>query len=392
MLDGANIDRMLEDAAGAGRVPGIVALAADGQGVVYQGAFGRRSVAGDAAMSTDTVFWIASMTKAVTSVAALQAVEEGLLELDGTLGHLVPELAAPQVLEGYDGDGSPRLRPASRQPTLRELLTHTAGYSYHMWNADILRYLEVAGVPGIISCERRALSLPMVADPGQRWEYGISIDFVGRAIEAVRGRPLGEVLAERIAGPLGMVDTLFRLGADQRCRLAAMHARTGDGELVVIDFEVPQAPEFQMGGGGLYSTGPDYLRFLRMVLAGGELDGARILKPETVAMMGRPQTGAIKVTGLTAVDLDVSNDAEFFPGMAKGWGLATMLNDEAAPTGRSAGSLAWAGLANSYYWADPTRRLCGLILTQILPFADAHVLDLFGRFETAMYQEMPMAA
>jgi CubicO group peptidase (beta-lactamase class C family) len=277
------------------------------------------------------------------------------------------------------------VRPARRPITLRHLLTHTAGFSYNIWNADVGRYMEHASIPGIIECKNACLTLPLLFDPGDRWEYGINIDWAGKAVEKVSGLNLHEYARERIFEPLGMADTTFVPTDDQRGRTSKMHVRNADGSLVAIEFAMPTEPEFFMGGGGLYSTAKDYLRFLRALLAGGTLDGAQILKPETVEEANRNQMGDLTVSLLRTVDPISSNDAEFFPGMKKTWGLAYMISTEEAPTGRSAGSLAWAGLANTYYWLDPTKRVAGVILTQILPFADPAVLDTFGRFERAVY-------
>jgi methyl acetate hydrolase len=385
MAVASTADRALEQAVAAGDVAGVVAMAADDRGVIYQGAFGKREVGTDAAMTTDTVFWVASMTKAITSVAAMQQVEQGKLQLDEPLGRLLPDLAAPQVLEGFDEQGAPRLRPAKRPITLRHLLTHTAGFTYDIWSPDMIRYQEHAGVPGIIECKNVTLRTPLVFDPGDRWEYGINIDWAGKAVEAVSGTSLEDYFHDHIFGPLGMRDSGFVLSPDRRARLASMHARLPDGSLQAIPFEIPQQPEFFMGGGGLYSTGPDYLRFLRMLLGGGRLDDAQVLRPQTVDEMGKNHIGDIDVRLLKTAMPAASNDAEFFPGMVKKWGLAYMISTEQAPTGRSGGSLAWAGLANTYFWLDPTQKVGGLILTQILPFADDKVLRLFGDFEGAIY-------
>jgi CubicO group peptidase (beta-lactamase class C family) len=244
-------------------------------------------------------------------------------------------------------------------------------------------------VPGIIECKTATLMTPLVFDPGERWEYGINIDWVGQTVERLSGQSIEDYFKEHIFGPLGMADTGFVIGAGQRERLAGMHARLPDGSLQVIPFEIPQAPEFFMGGGGLYSTGPDYLRFLRMLLGDGQLDGARVLSAATVAEMSRNQIGELLVGPLKTVVPGSSNDAEFFPGLPKKWGLAYMINAEDAPVGRTAGSLAWAGLANTYYWIDPTRRVAGVILTQILPFADTRALGLFEQFERAIYASRP---
>ncbi len=315
----------------------------------------------------------------------MQLVERGKLSLDEPLGTLLPELAAPQVLEGFAADGTPRLRPARRPITLRLLLSHTAGFCYSIWNADMLRYQEQAGIPSITECANAALNLPLVFEPGERWEYGINIDWAGKAVEAASGQRLEGYLRANIFGPLGMNDSGFVLGAAQRERLAGMHARNPDGSLAVIPFEMPQEPEFYMGGGGLYSTGRDYLTFLQMLLHDGSFNGAQILRPETVAEMARNQIGDLTVGLLKTAIPASSNDAEFFPGMVKKWGLGYMITTEEAPTGRSAGSVAWAGLANTYYWLDPVKRVTGVILTQLLPFVDPAALGLFERFERAIY-------
>jgi CubicO group peptidase (beta-lactamase class C family) len=383
----AKIDSVLQAAVDSGAVVGVAAAAGNAAGMLYQGAAGLRAAGGTAPMTPDTVGWIASMTKALTSVAALQQVEAGRLALDAPIAEVLPELAQPQVLEGFAADGTARLRPATRPITLRHLLTHTSGFSYDMWNADILRHMKAGGIPGIISCKRKALTTPLVADPGTAWDYGIGIDWAGLAVEAVTGQRLEAVIREGITGPLGMADTAFRLGEAQRARLSAMHARGADGALAAIRFEVPQDPEFHMGGGGMYGTAPDYLRFARCVLNGGTLDGARILAPETVASLGRNQLGELKVGPLRTAMPASTHDAEFFPGQPKGWSLAFMLNNAEHPEGggRAAGSMAWAGLANTYYWIDPVRDRAGVLVTQSLPFADPKVLALLEAFERAVY-------
>lgn len=379
------IDAILARACAARDVPGVVAVATDGDRLIYEGAFGRRAIDGDAPMTADTVVWIASMTKAVTSAAAMQLVEQGKLALDAPIAQVLPDLARPQVLEGFAADGTPRLRPATRPITLRHLLTHTAGFSYEFWNADIGRYQQQTGTPGIATCTNRALTTPLVAEPGDRWEYGINIDWVGKAVEAVSGKDLRRYLKDHLLGPLGMADTDFIIGPGQRARLAAMHARGPDGTLQRVDFALPETPEFFMGGGGLYGTARDYLRFVTMILNEGRADGAQLLRPETVREMGRNQIGELTVGPLRTVLPELSNDADFFPGMVKKFGLGFLINTEPVPGGREARSLAWAGLANTYYWIDPQRRRGGVICTQILPFADPTVLSLLGELERAVY-------
>jgi len=378
-------DHALQRAVAAGDVAGVVALAADDRGVIYEGAYGKRAANADAPMTLDTVVWIASMTKAITSVAAMQLVEQGQISLDEPLSNHVPEVGEVQVLDGFDDAGAPILRPPRRPVTLRQLLTHTAGFTYDIWNTDMIRYQADAAIPSIDQCKKVTLSTPLVFDPGERWEYGINIDWVGQTVERLSGQRLEEYFRAYIFEPLGMRDSGFVIGAEQRQRLASMHRRSSDGLLKVVPFEMIQDPEFYMGGGGLYSTGPDYLRFLRMLLGEGELDGARVLAAKTVAEMSQNQIGELTVGLMKSYVPASSNDAEFFPGMPKKWGLGYMITTLEAPTGRSAGSLAWAGLANTYYWLDPTRRIAGVILTQILPFADPAALGVFDQFERAIY-------
>lgn len=382
----ASLDRVLSEAAANGEIPGMVAAAVLPGGEIYQGAFGRRDISKPDQMTGDTLFWIASMTKPVVSAAAMQLVEQGKVTLDQDLGRILPALARPQVLEGWDASGAPRLRPARAPITLRRLLTHTAGFSYELWNEDIVRYQKHAGLPGITSCEHRALMTPLVADPGTCWEYGINIDYVGKLIEALSGERLDAYLASHLFAPLGMTETTFRIRPDQRPRLAAMHARAADGRLTPMPFEVPQEPEFHMGGGGLYGTAADYLAFCRMILNQGELNGARVLRPDTVKLMARNQIGPLSVARMKTSAPAATNDAEFFPGMVKKWGFGFMISTEAVPGRRAAQSLAWAGLANTYFWIDPASRVAGVMLAQILPFADAKVLALLDSFETELYR------
>ncbi len=390
--DKVSFDRILQQVTDSGRVPGVVALAATDKGPVYQGAFGKRGPAGSPDMTVDSVFWIASMTKAITTTAAMQQVERGKLSLEAPIGDVLPELKSVQVLEGFDASGQPRLRPAKRPITLQDLLTHTAGFTYDIWDANTARYEKLEGIPGVITCKNAALKTPLAFDPGARWEYGINIDWAGKAVERISGQKLGAYFHEHLFGPIGMTDTSFKLSAAQRARLVSMQARQPDGSLKPEAFEIPQDPEFEMGGGGLYSTAPDYMKFCQVFLHGGHAgDGAPVLRPETAAQMAQNHIGDINVTVLKTIDPAASNDAEFFPGMVKKWGLGFMINTADVPNGRSAGSLAWAGLANTYFWIDPKRRVAGVILMQFLPFADADALQTLAQFEAETYKAVQTA-
>ena len=384
-----SIDSILSEAAAKGAVPGVVAGVTSAEDDLYLGGFGERVLGSGEAMTPDTVGWIASMTKAVTSTAAMQLVEQGRLDLDAPAAGVVPYLGEVEVLEGFNDDGRPRTRRPRGAITLRQLLTHTSGFSYEIWSDAIVRYQEVTGTPGIITCEDATLTIPLLFDPGDRWDYGINIDWVGKIVEAASGQRLGDYFREHVLGPLGMNDTAFRITDGMRARLARIHQRGEDETLEPqMELELPQDPEFQMGGGGLYGTIGDYLRFIRMILNRGLADGEQVLKPETVDMMSRNQMGDVLVCGLTTAIPTLSNDAEFFPGMKKSWGLGFMINNEQAPTGRSAGSLGWAGLANSFFWIDPAKGIGGAYLTQVLPFADEKSFSLYMAFEQATYEAL----
>lgn len=385
MQSKAQIDQVLRQKSEAKEIPGVVAIAATGKDVIYEGAFGKRDLSKSDPMTADSVFWIASMTKAVTSAGAMQLVEQGKLSLDEPIGKLLPDLAAPQVLEGFDAKGEPKLRPAKTPITLRQLMTHTAGFCYDLWNADMGKYMEKTGTPGIISCLNAALKTPLANEPGTRWEYGINIDFVGKAVEAASGKKLDAYLRDNMFAPLGMSDTGFKISDNMRKRMVGMHARGEDGTLAAIPFELEQNPEFHMGGGGLYSTAADYLKFCQMILNKGKGNGNQLLKAETVAAMGQNQMGDINVVKMTTAAPPYTNDVDLYPDQVKKWGLSFLINTAKTPEGRSAGSLAWAGLANTYYWIDPSRDVCGVILTQLLPFADKHSLEAFAGFEKGIY-------
>src|SRR5205085_9561002 len=384
MQSKAQIDQLLRQKSDAREIPGVVAVAATGSETIYQGAFGKRDLAKDDAMTADSVFWVASMTKAITSAAAMQLVEQGKLTLDEPIGKVLPDLASPQVLEGFDAAGNPKLRPAKGAITLRQLMTHTAGFVYELWSGDKATYLEKTGTPGITTCQNAALKTPLAHDPGTRWDYGINIDFVGKAVEAASGQRLDAYLRDNLLAPLGMNYTAFKISDSMRQRLVGMHARTPDG-LAPIPFELEQNPEFHMGGGGLYGTAADYIKFTQMILNGGRGNGNQVLAPETVAMMGQNHIGELNMTKMISAVPSATNDVDLYPDLVKKWGLSFLITTARTPEGRSPGSLAWAGLANTYYWIDPSRDVTGVILMQLLPFADRKCLEAFAGFEAGIY-------
>jgi methyl acetate hydrolase len=381
-------DRVLRDVAERENgVPGVVAMATDRRDNFYEGAAGKWDLGKEAAMTTDTVFALFSCTKAVTGVAVMQLVEEGVLGLDTPAREFVPEISDIQVLEGFDADGEPRLRPPKSDITVGQLMLHTAGFGYDFFNEDLVKYGEVRDVPSVVTASMASLRSTLLFDPGERWEYGSNIDWVGKVVEGARGKRLGEVMSERIFEPLGMNDTAFVLSPAMRERRATLHQRGDDGSLIPLsDFELPQEPEQHMGGHGLYGTVGDYMKFIRMVLNDGEGVHGRVLKPETVERMAQNGLGEMKIKGLPGVLAHLTNDAEFFPGMPKSWAYTFMINDEDAPTGRPAGELGWAGLANLFFWIDRKNGIGGFWATQIFPFADPVSFTGYMDFETAVYQ------
>ncbi|NDK88956.1 beta-lactamase family protein [Gordonia desulfuricans] len=385
---GPALDEVLTDvttATDAARVPGVVASVTRAAGTVYEGAAGVRSLAGDTPMTTDSVFAIFSTTKAITGTTVLQCVEEGLLDLDAPASDYVPEIGEIGVLDGFADDGSPVLRAPKTPITTRMLLLHTAGFAYSFFDESYSRLTADGRQPSVITGTRASLATPLIFDPGTRWNYGSNIDWAGLIVEAIRGKRLGEVMAERVFAPLGMTDTAFSMTDSMTERLTEIHQRTADGTLVPTGLVLPQDPEVHMGGHGLYSTVPDYTRFLRMWLNDGEGEHGRVLRPETVEAAARNGLGELQVTMLPGVEPDLSHDAEFFPGQRKTWAYTFMVNEEQAPTGRTAGSLGWAGLANLYYWIDRSADVAGLWATQILPFADPASIGGFLDFETRVY-------
>ena len=384
----ASIDKLFTQATESKAMPGIVALAATGKGTVYEGAFGKRELGKDAPMTVDSVVWIASMTKAITGTAAMQLVERGKLSLDRPASEVISSLSTAKVLEGFDAAGQPRLRAPRRPITLRHLMTHTAGFAYEIWRPEIAQYQSATNTPGITTCADAALTTPLLFDPGDRWEYGISIDWIGKMVETVSGQKLDRYFEDNIFGPLGMNDTSFKISPSQRARLASVHQRDEKGALAPIEFALPEEPEFLMGGGGLYGTARDYLTFTQMIVQGGTLGGVQVLRRETVDLMAQNHIAPLDIPYMKTAAPGLSNDVDLFPGMRKGWGLSFLINTQDAPTGRSAGSLAWAGLANTYFWIDRTKRVSGVFLSQLLPFYDRTAIDLFGKFETEVYRAL----
>ncbi len=382
----SQIDSVLRAATTAEQVPGVVALAASDHGIEYEGVFGKRRLQGPA-ITRDTVFRVASMIKPITSVAVLQLVERGKLSLDAPVPNIDPALGSPQVLAGFDTVGTPRLRAAKWPITLRHLLTHTSGFTYRLWDAEAVKYFKA--IERLPSAVKDTVSrTPLMFDPGDHWQYGPGIDWVGRIVESISGESLDEYFRKNIFEPLALKDTAFVISPEQSAREASVHRRESDGSLNPQPIERQTTRQRFSGGGGIYSTGPDYLTFIRMLMQGGSLDGIRILESNTVAQMGQNQIGKIEAGVLKTTGPALSNDVDFFPGISLKWGLGHMINMQPGPDGRSAGSLSWGGLFNTYYWIDPKKRIAAIFMTQVLPFADDGALRLNRQFERSIYRTL----
>jgi len=370
------IQTLLDEAVTRNVAPGLTAAIFGPRGEAFYAA-GVRGVADPTPMAPDDVFWIASCTKAITSAAALQLVERGVLDLDAPAGERVPGLASPQVLEGFDSDGAPRVRPARKPITLRTLLTHTSGLAYDFFHADLGRYYAHVGG----SLMERAPTAPVLAfDPGDGWQYGIGTDAVGWLVEAATGQGLDAYVAQNITAPLGMADTVFVATPALEARAVGMHARTPEGFVPAPGF--PIVPVYY-GGGGLRSTAPDYLKFLRAVIAP---DGGGVLGPRTLAWLHTADSPRPAGELKTAAP-PISHDFRALPGTATTHTLGFLRNETDVAGGRRAGSLAWAGLANCYYWADPTAGVAGVLCAQFLPFADPGMLETFAALERTAYAD-----
>lgn len=373
----------------AGGAPGVVAMACDRHANLYEGAAGVRELGSAAPMTTDTVMFLASCTKAVTGVALMQLVEEGKLALEDAAGKYVPEIDAIQVLEGFDAAGEPRLRKPRTPITIKHLMLHTAGFGYDFFSADLLRYRTARNIPSVLSCTFAGIQDVLLHDPGERWTYGNNIDWLGRVIEVLRGKRLEEVLRERLFTPLAMQDIAFTMTPSMRARLASIHLRSADGQLTADpEIVLPQPPDMDMGGAGLYATVGDYMKFIRMVLNDGAGPHGRVLKAETVAQMARNGLGNLTSGAWTSSNPFFANSGDFFPGLRKSWSYTFQVLDEDAPTGRPAGALSWAGLANTYFWIDRKNGVGGMWGTQILPFQDVGSYPGFVEFETAVYRAL----
>jgi CubicO group peptidase (beta-lactamase class C family) len=378
------IDEVLRKAVEEQRLPGVVAMVAQGDAVVYQGAFGKQYAAKGVPMATDSIFRIASMTKAVTSVAVMQLVERGRVKLDEPAGTYLPDLARVEVLEDFDTNGTAKLRPPKTPVTVRQLLTHTSGFGYEFFDEKLSRYVAAGRVPSARTGDGGFLKAPLVFDPGTKWEYGISTDWLGKLVEKISSQSLEECFRQNIFAPLGMEDSFFNVPTDKQARVVTVHQRKDDGTLTENPPQAFKPVQFLSGGGGLYSTAPDYLKFTRMLLGGGKLGNTRVLQAETVALMGRNQIGDLMLTAINSPTPQLARNISI-PGLLDKFGLGFAINTRPVEGGRASGSMAWAGIYNTFFWIDPTRKTTAVLMMQLLPFLDDAAKAELDEFELAVY-------
>lgn len=379
----AELDSVIDGAVARQDAPFLVAMTGNAAGVTWSGAAGEASPGNAAA--ANTVFRIFSQSKAVGSTAAMMMIERGKLSPDTTVESILPEFASMKVFDGFGPDG-PKLRAPRVKATLRHLATHTSGLAYEFWNPDVPKYMELTQHPSILSGLKVSRNYPLMFDPGERWAYGVGIDWLGQMVEKVDGRPIDQFCKEEIFGPLKMGDTAFEVEDHMAVRLAGVNIRGEDGKFADFALAPPSKPEFYGMGHALYSTAPDYMRFLRMFLNKGTLDGARVLSEASVQTMLQNHIGTTPIPYLTSTAPPLTADLDFFPGKRKSHSLGFMRFDEDIPGMRRAGSQGWAGVLNSHYWFDPKSDLAGVLMTQSLPFVEPRYAQTYEAFERAAYK------
>jgi methyl acetate hydrolase len=387
LFGATSIDETLRGGIRQRKIPAVTAVVATADKVTYTGAFGKRDGSSGMDVKPDSIFRIASMTKAITTTAAMQLVEQGKVSLTGPVSKYLPELGKLQVLDGFDSGGKPILRPPKNPIELHHLMTHTSGCVYSAWDPTMDKYTKIPGnaaPPGTV-----APLMPLAFDPGTKWQYGTGIDWTGKLVEKVSGLTLEEYFQRNILGPLGMKDTTFVFPEEKLDRLVSSYRRQKDGSLKEDARTMPAPPKAFNGGGGLYSTAPDYVKFTQMILRKGRsANGGQILAPKTVELMSANQIGSVNVHKMTSTDPAVSADVDMHPGAADKYTFGFLMNPDAYQGGRSAGSLAWAGIENTFYWIDPKRGVSAVIMMQFFPFVDPQAVGLLGDFERAVYANM----
>ena len=379
---------VLDQTIATGKLNFAVAAVGNAGGQTWSHAAGYQDAEKTKAASPDNIIQIASMTKLVTTIAALQLVEQGKLDLDTPISAYAPELNELQVLTGFAADDTPIFEKANRAPTARELMTHTAGYTYEIWNTNALKGVQLGVTPSLLG-EGNYLEAPLAFQPGTAWEYGINTDWLGVLVERLSDQRLAEYFDDNIFKPLGMTDTFYELPAGKLDRSVTMMARAAEGLVKLPSFQPTPMEKGSMphysGGGGLSSTVADYGRVLQMLLNSGSLDGKTLLKSETVDSMFQNNIGDIQPAALATVMPTLSNTADMSFGNKATFGLGLLIHTDGIDGGRKANAGSWAGLFNSYYWVDREAGTYGIFGTQVLPFYDGVAIETLLELEQAVY-------
>jgi methyl acetate hydrolase len=381
-----SLQQVLERLVSEGGAPYLVASVANGREVCFSGAAGNLS--SHQAASEKTIFRIFSMTKSVCATAAAILAERGQLDWSWPVGDVLPEFDTLRVLAGFE-DGEPRLRMPKSRATLAQLATHTSGLVYDLWDERAAQFLALTGQPSILSGSKASLLSPLAFDPGSRWQYGIGVDWLGQVIEKIDGRTIDRFCVEEIFEPLAMTDTTFFLAPEARSNLGTIFSREPDGTLAAgkINLDPPDAPEFYGMGHALYSTAGDYIRFLRMWLNGGELEGARLLRRDTATDFLSNKLESMDLLRLRSTVPIATHDLDIFPGLKKGHSLGFARIEESLPGARTKGSQFWAGVLNTHFWFDPNRQVAAVLMTQLTPFFDPQFMKSLMEFERAVYAQ-----
>lgn len=387
------LDAAMAQAVTDGQVAGVQTLLTRHGQVVAFNTYGKASLATGAPLEKDAIFRIYSMTKPVTGVAMMILFEEGRWRLDDPITKFLPEMKDLKVWKGVDAKGQPILEPVKRPPTMRELMSHTAGFGYGLSDKhpvdQMFQAQRVLGSSSANEVVTKAAGIPLMYAPGQQWSYSVAVDLQGAIVERLSGQSLGEFMQDRIFRPLKMHDTAFQTGADKADRLAPVfigNPKTGKIEEARTLFGQPiqdftQKPRFESGGGGLVSTTRDYARFAQMIANGGELDGARILSPASVELMG---TNAIPAAARVSSDGTAASSFN----EAVGFGLDFMVVEDPRRAGslEGEGTLSWGGAAGTWFWVDPTNDV--VFVGMIQRFGDMEGVDLRGLSRTLVYQAL----
>ena len=366
------------------RVPAISAAVLSKDNILYKGYFGFSNIEEKKPVDQNSLFRIASMTKAITSTCVYQQIDRGKLTLNTSLKDYFPEISEKKILDGFDGDGNPVLKEPESDITIGQLLTHTSGFAYEIWNENIAKLVEKGDLVTAFAGNEEFLKAPLVFEPGSSWEYGIGIDWLGVLIEKINECSLQDYMKRNIFNPLNMENTSYDLSEEDHDRVVAVYGRNGDAYMQ-MPFEVPEKSSFYSGGGNLISNVDDYSSFLKLFLNVGTVNGEKILSEKSVQSMLQSLNKTLEMNTMKTQVPMLSDNVDFFPNTTKSWSPGFMINHEDIQYGRPANSAGWAGLFNSFFWIDQKNDIAALILMQMLPFVEKGCFETLKDFESSIY-------